>query len=161
MLQPDLFPTAVYRLFDGSGRLLYIGMGDGRARLKSHLRSKPWRHDIDQGKTVVAWFDTRAEAAAAETEAIQAERPAHNVVHRPRPSRAKDTDANKRRVTPRRQIALSGDLWDRLRDLHGERGRSEVIRALVEWHLRKPGAKLPERPPLGDWSWPSEDRPVT
>lgn len=147
MLQPDLFPTAVYRIFDNSGRLLYIGMGDGRARLKSHLRSKPWRHDIDQDKIVVTWFDTRVEATEAETRAIQTERPVYNVVHQPRPPRPKDTDANKRRVTPRRQIALAGPLWDRLGQLAGDRGRSEVIRALVAWYLREPGAKLPDRPP--------------
>lgn len=70
-------------------------------------------------------------------------------------------DPNKRRKTKRRQIGLDDPPWDRLGDLYGDRGRSEVIRTLVEWHLRKPGVKMPERPPLGDWSWPSEDRPAT
>jgi hypothetical protein len=61
-----------------------------------------------------------------------------------------EENPNKRRITPRRQIALSGDLWDRLGLLVGDRGRSEVIRALVAWYLREPGAKLPERPPRKD-----------
>jgi hypothetical protein len=58
-----------------------------------------------------------------------------------------EQNPNKRRTTPRRQIALATELWDRLGDLVGDRGRSEVIRSLVAWYLREPGAKLPERPP--------------
>jgi hypothetical protein len=60
------------------------------------------------------------------------------------------TTANERRQTPRRQIALATPLWDRLGRLVGDRGRSEIIRALVAWYLREPGAKLPERPPRQD-----------
>jgi hypothetical protein len=58
--------------------------------------------------------------------------------------------ANERRKTVRRQIALADALWERLGRLVGDRGRSEVIRALVAWYLREPGAKLPERPPRQD-----------
>jgi hypothetical protein len=61
-----------------------------------------------------------------------------------------EQNPNKRRTTPRRQIALAGPLWDRLGHLVGDRGRSEVIRLLVAWYLREPGAKLPERPPRQD-----------
>lgn len=61
-----------------------------------------------------------------------------------------EQNPNKRRVTTRRQIALSDPLWGRLGDLVGDRGRSEVIRSLVAWYLREPGAKLPERPPRQD-----------
>lgn len=152
MLDQDFFPTAVYRIYDSAGVLLYVGMGDGRARIKSHLKSKPWRHDIDSTKTAVEWFDTRAEASAVETAAIRAERPRHNVIHQPRPPRPKAAsgDANARRKTTRRQIALSDPLWDRLGEIHGDRGRSEVIRDLVNWYLREPGARLPERPARKD-----------
>lgn len=55
-----------------------------------------------------------------------------------------------RHTTPRRQIGIAGDQWERLKKLVGERGRGEVIRALVAWYLREPGAKLPERPPRQD-----------
>lgn len=58
--------------------------------------------------------------------------------------------ANDRRQTPRRQIALADGLWDRLGDLVGIRRRSQVIRALVAWYLREPGARLPERPARKD-----------
>ncbi|MET0416028.1 MAG: hypothetical protein ABW022_08410 [Actinoplanes sp.] len=61
-----------------------------------------------------------------------------------------EPNPNRRRITTRRQVALSDALWDRLGSLVGDRGRSEVIRALVAWYLREPGAKLPERPPRQD-----------
>jgi len=67
------------------------------------------------------------------------------------------TTANERRKTKRRQIALSDSLWERLGHLVGDRGRSEVIRSLVAWYLREPGAKLPERPERQDS--PSATRP--
>lgn len=60
------------------------------------------------------------------------------------------TTANERRKTVRRQIALADPLWNRLGALVGDRGRSEVIRSLVAWYLREPGAKLPERPPRAE-----------
>jgi prophage regulatory protein len=79
MLDDDLFPTAVYRLFNSTGDLLYVGMGDGRARIKSHLRQKPWRNEVDVSKTQLEWFDTRAEAASRETHVIKTEHPMHNI----------------------------------------------------------------------------------
>jgi hypothetical protein len=30
--------------------------------------------------------------------------------------------------------------------------RPEVIREFIRWYLRRPGARLPERPPASDWS---------
>lgn len=56
-------------------------------------------------------------------------------------SRAKDTH------TANRVVRL-GDEWDDLAKAAGARKRAEVIRALVRWYLRYPGAKLPTRPPL-------------
>jgi hypothetical protein len=55
-------------------------------------------------------------------------------------SRAKDTH------TPNRVIRI-GDEWDELGDAAGKYKRTEVIRQLIRWYLRYPGAKLPERPP--------------
>ncbi len=43
-------------------------------------------------------------------------------------------------------ISMPEPLWIRLGNLPGVQ-RSEVIRTLVAWYLREPGAKLPERPP--------------
>lgn len=37
-------------------------------------------------------------------------------------------------------------MWDLFGVLVGDRARAEVVRQFVAWHVRKPGAKLPERP---------------
>jgi hypothetical protein len=55
-------------------------------------------------------------------------------------SRTKDTH------TVNRVVRL-GEEWDKLAEVAGARKRAEVIRQLVRWYLRYPGAKLPERPP--------------
>lgn len=80
MLDPDFFPTAVYRLYDFDGALLYVGMGDARTRIKSHLKTKPWRAEIDRQRTTVEWFDTRQDAETRETAAIAAESPRYNIM---------------------------------------------------------------------------------
>lgn len=55
-----------------------------------------------------------------------------------------------RHTTPRVVVSMPGELWKRFGMLVGLRNRSEIIRALVAWYLREPGAKLPERPPRQD-----------
>lgn len=55
-------------------------------------------------------------------------------------SRAKDTHTTNR-------VVRLGEEWDDLGEAAGVRKRAEVIRQLVRWYLRYPGAKLPERPP--------------
>ncbi|MFI6443801.1 hypothetical protein [Kitasatospora sp. NPDC050543] len=55
-------------------------------------------------------------------------------------SRAKDTH------TTNRVIRLADADWDDLGTVAGTRNRAQVIRQLVAWYLRRPGAKLPERP---------------
>jgi predicted DNA-binding ribbon-helix-helix protein len=45
-----------------------------------------------------------------------------------------------------RSIRLDDDLWDGLEAVAGKRGRTVVIRDLVRWYLRRPGARLPQRP---------------
>ncbi|WP_406055818.1 hypothetical protein OG462_07905 [Streptomyces sp. NBC_01077] len=34
----------------------------------------------------------------------------------------------------------------------GRSPRGKVLREFVRWYMRRPGAKLPERPPAGAWS---------
>ncbi len=45
---------------------------------------------------------------------------------------------------------MPDDLWNDLGQHVGERERSKAIRDLVRWWLRKPGAKMPKRPPATD-----------
>lgn len=74
----DEAPTALYRLFSGRGRLLYVGItGDIRGRLARHAREKPWWPDV--ARKTVEWHLTREDAAAAELAAIRTENPVYNI----------------------------------------------------------------------------------
>lgn len=57
-------------------------------------------------------------------------------------------DSDKWQVTKHRSIRLEQDLWDRLDPAAKASGfdRSSLIRQMVRWYLREPGAKLPPRP---------------
>ena len=55
-------------------------------------------------------------------------------------SRAKETHTTNR-------VVRLGAEWDELAEAAGARKRASVIKQLVQWYLRYPGVKLPERPP--------------
>lgn len=72
-------PHQVYVLYDRSGSVLYVGVSSQvRQRIATHVRSQPWREEIDQGRTwtsdAMAWED----ALAVEQALIQKLRPKHN-----------------------------------------------------------------------------------
>ncbi|GGX40372.1 GIY-YIG nuclease family protein [Streptomyces noursei] len=70
--------TALYRLYDASDRLLYVGISaDPEKRWKGHsvYSSRWWKH---VAKRVVEWHDDRYLALAHEYLAILRERPVHN-----------------------------------------------------------------------------------
>ena len=70
-------PTSLYRHFDASGRLLYVGVAVCvKARTKTHKLCSPWFGEVVH--TQVCTFPTRAEALDAERVAIQFEHPACN-----------------------------------------------------------------------------------
>ncbi|MET9222403.1 GIY-YIG nuclease family protein [Streptomyces sp. NPDC003300] len=72
-------PTALYRLFDTEGRLLYVGITNmPNVRFDAH-RMKAWWKQVARRELV--WFDNRQEAGWAEVRAIRAERPMHNRMH--------------------------------------------------------------------------------
>ncbi|MDT0469927.1 hypothetical protein [Streptomyces gibsoniae] len=61
-----------------------------------------------------------------------------------------------------RRVRMPDDEWDPFlqaaQTMHptGRSPRGRVIREFVRWYLRRPGAKLPERPPAGPWSEPPQ-----
>lgn len=70
--------TTLYRLFDGDGRLLYIGVTDELdRRMGVHSRLKPWWPQVSATRTES--FESRSAAFVAEAAAIANEQPLHNV----------------------------------------------------------------------------------
>ncbi|MEW2568405.1 hypothetical protein [Streptomyces sp. NPDC047070] len=61
---------------------------------------------------------------------------------------------------PQRKFRAPGDEWDpflgatRAQHPEGRSPRGAVLRQFIRWYMRRPGAKLPERPPAGPWSTP-------
>lgn len=75
--QLDDRPTALYRLTDADGRLLYVGITtDPETRYKKHEGTAPW-WPLVVGRSV-EWHPTRPAAEHAETTAIKEEAPAYN-----------------------------------------------------------------------------------
>jgi hypothetical protein len=76
--------TALYRLFDGTGRLLYVGIGfDPKLRWRKHAKEQAWWPLVADRQ--VTWYPTRDEAERAEEQAIAVEGPLFNVIkHRQR-----------------------------------------------------------------------------
>jgi len=69
--------TALYRLFDASGTLLYVGITNNpKKRFMTHRSEKPWWAQVD--KISIEWFESRHKASKAETRAIATEGPRHN-----------------------------------------------------------------------------------
>ena len=72
---------ALYRLYDASDQLLYIGIGiEPEYRVRAHQR-KPWGQLIS--RATVAWYPTERSAAVAEKQAIRAENPTYNRMRYP------------------------------------------------------------------------------
>lgn len=70
----------LYRFYSPDGVLLYIGItGDAGARWHDHAKLKGWWREVSTVR--VEHFDTREEVEAAESAAIIAERPLHNIVY--------------------------------------------------------------------------------
>ncbi|MFF1499726.1 GIY-YIG nuclease family protein [Streptomyces sp. NPDC058316] len=72
--------TALYRLRDDAGQLLYIGISeDPLRRWPEHAKGKSWWPKVVD--LSLEWFASRDLALTAEVAAIRSERPLHNVVH--------------------------------------------------------------------------------
>lgn len=92
--------TALYRLYDTSGTLLYVGVtNDLRRRGEIHSNNQPWWHLVAGQR--VEWFPDRLAAEAAEVTAIKDESPRFNIDHALNPRYGQDNyddTADRRRV---------------------------------------------------------------
>jgi len=72
--------TALYRMFDAAGDLLYIGISKNFGiRWRREAASFPWWPEMQ--RQTVDWYPSRPEAHAAEIAAIKAEKPKYNIQH--------------------------------------------------------------------------------
>lgn len=71
--------TALYRLYDAAGRLLYIGIAkDPKRRWSQHALEKADSWWPDVASKTVEWLDSRKAAEEAELRAIEKEGPPYN-----------------------------------------------------------------------------------
>jgi hypothetical protein len=88
-LTPEPSPTVLYRLYDDTGGLLYVGVsGRWFTRMGEHAASKSWWEDVSMVRRQT--WPSRAEALAAEAQAIRAERPRYNITRAADPGPAPD-----------------------------------------------------------------------
>ena len=70
--------VALYRLFDRTERLLYVGVtSDPRSRWACHKADKDWWPEVYRYS--LEWLSGRQDALLEEARAIAAERPAYNI----------------------------------------------------------------------------------
>jgi predicted GIY-YIG superfamily endonuclease len=108
--------TALYRLYDADGRLLYVGISyQPEKRFKEHAHVKTWWHHVKQKR--IEWFASQEEALKAEAAAVKAEGPLYDNTHRFRkgwrihPPRVYDTSEDVAAMTAAMRDALkTGDL---------------------------------------------------
>lgn len=139
--------TAIYRLYDKTGQLLYIGISHKPdVRWGQHSEEKEWWPEVDRRD--VEWLATRASAERAELAAITAEKPLHN-----KAGTIATTVNSVGGKTPTRPIRVGLPLWAAFGNATAEQGsdRSATLRAFIAWYLRRPGAELPERPDIDNW----------
>lgn len=73
----------LYRFYDESGQLLYVGMTiDPSSRFRSHRYDKAWWDQI--AKITLQKYDRSDELARAELHAIRVERPRYNIAGVPK-----------------------------------------------------------------------------
>lgn len=133
--------TALYRLYDTAGVLLYVGVSDKPlVRWAQHAAEKAWWPDV--AKLTLTWHDTRELALDAELCAIRAERPRHNS---PRWNLS-----NTPGPTPRQAFRLDPALIEEFKAAVGRaepvQDMSAVVRRFIAWYVRQPGVTLPKRP---------------
>lgn len=75
--------TALYRIYDAAGQLLYVGITiDPPTRFHRHEADQPWWSEL--ARIDVVWYAERTLALQAEADAIISERPRYNIAGRTR-----------------------------------------------------------------------------
>jgi hypothetical protein len=135
----------LYRHFDATGRLLYVGISlFAFRRLAAHERNAGWWKDV-RTVTITPPYRTRAEPAAAEVEAIKNEKPLYNQRHHEAPVEPPIADAMAGKALLRRLTAAH-----RHGEVPGDGGgfHTRIDEALATLRLRRnsAGAAAPQEP---------------
>lgn len=138
--------TALYRHWNGEGKLLYVGISIRPfQRLDQHAYGSHWADDIE--KVTIEYFDTRREAEAAERKAIKDESPLHNIVHAIADGAAIETETRKRVARDPIPQRAADDHVYRHATHRGQRGTDpdEAIESASSEPLVVPGRPMPFR----------------
>lgn len=133
----DELPTALYRLYDADGALLYVGVtGDLRTRFAQHAAGKPWWPEV--ARKTVEWHETRIAALGAEAAAMENERPRYNILETSTRARAgKPGDRHRTPLVGWRPPAELAD-WARAEsEREGRRLGDLLTEALEEYRARR------------------------
>jgi len=120
-------PTAVYRIFDAAGQLLYVGLtADPDQRFRTHSRMTPWWSEV--AATELHWFATHMAAWDSEKRAIDEEGPRYNGSGRGdgRPPTGQ---------TPARNFRIADAVWNAAAAIAAQRG--ETMPAVVAQALQR------------------------
>lgn len=80
----DEIRTALYRFYDSSHELLYVGISsDPWRRWREHVQTQPWYPQVKHWTST--WYDSEEEARGAELRAISGEHPRFNIAGVPDP----------------------------------------------------------------------------
>lgn len=147
--------TAVYRLYDSAGELLYVGVaGKPQARFKHHARKRRWWPEA--ARRDIQWHPDRETALQVEAAAIRSEQPRYNAVV-PHPDGS--LRGSKMRTTPEiarvpgpvgyRNLKMEDELWKRFEEAvkraDPDANRSMILRRLARWFVGDID-EMPRRP---------------
>jgi predicted GIY-YIG superfamily endonuclease len=126
--------TVVYRFFDRTGRLLYVGITyDPAERWKHHAAKTRWWRDA--ADNTLEWYGTRAEAERAEQVAIRYEKPLYNKAGS---ANAYQGPTTKRGMRLPRRVHVADDIWADFEKLCAEEGVTpeEAITAHIAGRIK-------------------------
>jgi hypothetical protein len=117
----DQRPHSVYKFFDASGQLLYVGITNHALnRWSSHATTKTWWNKVVS--STIEHYPSQSAAREAEKTAIRVERPLHNRQHN-RPTARATPSPRIRHARPPRRLAKSQARLDRLQQEVDPAGR--------------------------------------
>lgn len=122
-------PTKLYRHFDASGRLLYVGIAIRPTdRLLQHIRLSTWADSI--ARIDIETHASRDLAVAAEATAIEAESPLYNKRKPTKKSRqtvGRPTIAEDGELMRSRPLRMTQAQWDKCKLLGGAAWVRKII----------------------------------